>query len=522
MLVLALLALVAAPASAQMASPAKLQGVYERLCTGSGAASDATCTAMRRDMDAASKGRLETGPGWSGIVIEDIHYAIPAVVPGGPADRAGVRGGDTVIAVNGQPVTDTTAFNRMVADTAPGRRINLRLRRGGALLDLPVTLASEPTPNPKLNSQRTEPRVRPLWRSYPITFDSIRVGEAFDGIIETTDAGEGGARGDCIEVVGAGAARNLKAVLIPNAPDQARYGQQMRLYAMQDRCGLEGSSTGAASDPDAKTPFSLFFATQPVGKTFLMVMGRPSSKPYQLIVREQTSQDMEAWAAQKRERELAQRHADEARNRAAQDRAEMFGLLMQGAVAVGQGYAAGMQEANEANARSQAIIDQAAAADRRYFEAQRAAELAQRAGSQPTPQVRQAQAPEAPPTPRMPAPGDGLGATRPRAPATSQASLISRTTRAYFTTGIAPTAKNTRNPLCYSTPFSITFQHKPQEGYGEIAQAAAAAHVQTFLAKCAQFGRLDPGPPPRANIEGFTSGWPYPSLHAEDRQVRVP
>lgn len=55
---------------------------------------------------------------------------------------------------------------------------------------------------------------------------------------------------------------------------------------------------------------------------------------------------------------------------AAQNRSEMWGNVLQGALIAGQAYASGMQEANQANARSQAIIDAAAESDRQYRVAQ--------------------------------------------------------------------------------------------------------------------------------------------------------
>ena len=99
--------------------------------------------------------------------------------------------------------------------------------------------------------------------------------------------------------------------------------------------------------------------------------------------------------------------------------------------------------------------------------------------------------------------------------------MRSHTTRAYFVRGLFPTAQNTRNPLCYSTPFTITFMTDARSVDNEQAQAAAAQYVQLFLAKCSQLGRVNPGTP-GANVEGVTSGWPYPVLHAEDKQVLIP
>ncbi|ALL14549.1 hypothetical protein [Caulobacter henricii] len=96
---------------------------------------------------------------------------------------------------------------------------------------------------------------------------------------------------------------------------------------------------------------------------------------------------------------------------AAQNRSEMWGNVLQGALIAGQAYASGMQEANQANARSQAIIDAAAESDRQYRAAQ-AAELAQRAGTQP------------PTRPQLAAAKPAWVAPPPKAPAASKPSAV--------------------------------------------------------------------------------------------------
>ncbi|WP_340644030.1 hypothetical protein [Phenylobacterium sp.] len=120
--------------------------------------------------------------------------------------------------------------------------------------------------------------------------------------------------------------------------------------------------------------------------------------------------------------EVTRRYADARRAQfqaAAQrrdDRDALIGQLFQGALIAGQAYAAGMQEAAVMNARSQAIIDEAAASDRRYNEARRAAALAERsipsapaAASRPAaPRAGQSQAAARPITPGSPAPQGAL------------------------------------------------------------------------------------------------------------------
>ncbi|MBP7651161.1 MAG: PDZ domain-containing protein [Phenylobacterium sp.] len=422
MLVLALIALVAAPASAQMASPAKLQGVYERLCTGSGPASPATCAAMRRDMDAAGP---SVSQGWLGFTPGKVSDGLAgayvySVWPGGPAEAAGIRPGDRVIAVNGRTVSDGTTVKAALEGAEAGRRVTLKLMRGTITRDVPVTLGVTPVLGPTLNASRKDRKPGSFWRQTAPTLDTIRLGEVMQGLLESSD-GETvhgwGWRADCLEISTPAETQNLRVRVTGT-------GSPMWVMIQYDSCG-EGPSYSPGTHLDISGVSEFELAAVAGRRTFLYIPGKPSPQPYYIYVREQTP--LETVAFRERLRQAAvieqQRRANEAR--AAEDRAEMFDLLMQGTVAVGQGYAAGMQEANEANARSQAIIDQAAAADRRYLETQRAAELARQAASRPqagTP-VQQGQAPvrRAPPT----------AAAAPPAPAQRQAaSSVSKPTSA--------------------------------------------------------------------------------------------
>ena len=61
---------------------------------------------------------------------------IAQVISGSPADVAGLRMGDVMVAVEGQPVISSTALQqRMVADSI-GRRVEITVWRNGALVDV--------------------------------------------------------------------------------------------------------------------------------------------------------------------------------------------------------------------------------------------------------------------------------------------------------------------------------------------------------------------------------------------------
>ena len=65
---------------------------------------------------------------------------VNSVVAGGPADRAGVRAGDVITAVNGTQVSDTNALRNIIARTPPGTEVTLTVWRDGREQQLRVRL----------------------------------------------------------------------------------------------------------------------------------------------------------------------------------------------------------------------------------------------------------------------------------------------------------------------------------------------------------------------------------------------
>src|ERR1035438_1224025 len=68
------------------------------------------------------------------------------VKPGGPADRAGVKPGDIITAINGTPVAQAARATNIVTSTAPGQSVRLSiLRKSGAAsrrLTVPVVVGT--------------------------------------------------------------------------------------------------------------------------------------------------------------------------------------------------------------------------------------------------------------------------------------------------------------------------------------------------------------------------------------------
>jgi Do/DeqQ family serine protease len=66
---------------------------------------------------------------------------ISGVSPGGPADHAGIKTGDIVTAVNGQPTNDPNELRNRIASTEPGAQVTLTLERSGKEMQVKATLA---------------------------------------------------------------------------------------------------------------------------------------------------------------------------------------------------------------------------------------------------------------------------------------------------------------------------------------------------------------------------------------------
>ena len=80
-----------------------------------------------------------------GVLIGAAANGAPGVFPGSPADAAGLKDGDQVVAVDGVQITDTHDLGALVLPHLPGDKVVLHVLRDGKTLDITVTLGTLPT-----------------------------------------------------------------------------------------------------------------------------------------------------------------------------------------------------------------------------------------------------------------------------------------------------------------------------------------------------------------------------------------
>ncbi|MEU9888311.1 trypsin-like peptidase domain-containing protein [Sphaerisporangium sp. NPDC051011] len=73
----------------------------------------------------------------------------PPVVPGGPADKAGMKPGDVILAIDGNPVSDQSELIVAIRSKAPGTTVTLKFRRDGRDMTASVTIDAIPVPTPQ-------------------------------------------------------------------------------------------------------------------------------------------------------------------------------------------------------------------------------------------------------------------------------------------------------------------------------------------------------------------------------------
>lgn len=123
-------------------------GIHSRIGNSLSANVHIPVAVYRTDWDRLAKGEawgMQPGIGpFIGVVgaAGSSDAKIASVTPGGPAEEAGIRPGDVITRFDGAAIDDFESLIRAVAETEPGDRVALEIRRGDETVRLRVTIGS--------------------------------------------------------------------------------------------------------------------------------------------------------------------------------------------------------------------------------------------------------------------------------------------------------------------------------------------------------------------------------------------
>jgi S1-C subfamily serine protease len=103
-------------------------------------------------------GSVSAGRGWLGVALQPTTLPdalrqlagqssgrmVVSITPDGPADRAGFRLGDVLLALDGQSVSGSHALRAVVNAEKVGQRLEVKVLRDGAIYQLPLVVAAPP------------------------------------------------------------------------------------------------------------------------------------------------------------------------------------------------------------------------------------------------------------------------------------------------------------------------------------------------------------------------------------------
>jgi putative serine protease PepD len=135
----------------------RVVGVNSQIATSAGGSGNVgigfavPSNTARQVVPGLKQGRSVEHP-WLGVSIGSSTSAtsqsgaqVASLNTGGPAESAGVRVGDVVTEIDGQPIADSSALSSAINRKAPGDKIRLTVDRNGSKQDIEVTLRPRPT-----------------------------------------------------------------------------------------------------------------------------------------------------------------------------------------------------------------------------------------------------------------------------------------------------------------------------------------------------------------------------------------
>ncbi len=107
-----------------------------------------TAKAAAQTLMSKGNGAVVSTKAYLGVSVDGLNTtkgaAVSTVQPGTPAEKAGVKAGDVITAVNGTTLNGTTTLGTMLGTLKPGDTVTLTVDRNGQTQTLTATLAEFP------------------------------------------------------------------------------------------------------------------------------------------------------------------------------------------------------------------------------------------------------------------------------------------------------------------------------------------------------------------------------------------
>ena len=130
-------------------------GINSAIIQGGQGIGFATPSQLVRPVFEQLKDKKKVTRGWLGVYIQRLTpeaaenlglgdrrgALVSDVTPGGPAEKAGIRSGDVIMAFNGKEIKDEHELPPIVASTVPGKKVDMRLIREGKEITITVVIA---------------------------------------------------------------------------------------------------------------------------------------------------------------------------------------------------------------------------------------------------------------------------------------------------------------------------------------------------------------------------------------------
>jgi S1-C subfamily serine protease len=114
---------------------------------------------------------------------------VTSVSPGGPAERAGLKRGDVITAIDKQAVNDNNSLRNLVASKAPGSNVEVTALRNGRDQNFQVALAELPERNPRESEESSSNEPGPGNRKFGLTLQPLTAETASRYGLEAEDQG---------------------------------------------------------------------------------------------------------------------------------------------------------------------------------------------------------------------------------------------------------------------------------------------------------------------------------------------